>query len=828
MSDPVKQRIRTELLSTLGSSSTEVRRTVALVIAKLAAIEIPRNAWPDLIPTLLNNSAAGAGPAGTRHATLETLGYVCEELGNFEEDFLATEQVNSILTAVVSGMRPEETDMELRMAATTALVNAVEFANSNFSNEAERNYIMQMICHGTQAADPRVRRASWECLVSIVSCYYHTLPSYMPDIFTLTQTAVRSDEEEVVLQALEFWSTVAEVEVDRANIAAEAGSSFSSTVADQTATDVVNHSFIRTALPQLVPLLLEQLTKQEESADSDDGTWNPALAAGTALGLAALAVNDPIVELVMPFVQEHIQRNGTEEDWRSREAATFAFGSILEGPSGATLGNLARSGLGFLLSALKDRNPQVRNTTAWTLGRIFECVAREQISPPLLDAQSVAPVIGALLEAIRDEAHIAEKVCYAISQLAAVFKDSEGASPLSPYFESIVGALLETAARPVEAGDAIRLQMQAFEAVNEVVRASSVEASALVVRLLPVGVGKLMEATANPPPPQPEAAERLAEVQGLLCGVLQVAMQKLNEDGEATRELAAQHADAVMQALLRVLTWRPASVHEEALLAVGALAFTVGREFTKYLDAFFPVLEKGLQQYQEWQTCQFCVTAIGDLCRSVEGQIFPYCDRLMTLLLHNLQNNEVHRSIKPQILSAFGDIAMAVGDRFEIYLAHVLQMLQSAALMCVEQAAAAARDEDEDAADYVNSLRQGIFEAWQGMFNGLSKPRVDQFLSQSAPSLIQFIESVALDEANKDSSVCRSAATLLGDMASTLSGVGALFLQKPFIRPFLQRCMHEGGSTAENARWALHAVMSAEAAGQQGHLPHAAHVHVEQ
>ena len=115
MSDPVKQRIRTELLSTLGSSSTEVRRTVALVIAKLAAIEIPRNAWPDLIPTLLNNSAAGAGPAGTRHATLETLGYVCEELGNFEEDFLATEQVNSILTAVVSGMRPEETDMELRI-----------------------------------------------------------------------------------------------------------------------------------------------------------------------------------------------------------------------------------------------------------------------------------------------------------------------------------------------------------------------------------------------------------------------------------------------------------------------------------------------------------------------------------------------------------------------------------------------------------------------------------------------------------------------------------------------------------------------------------------
>lgn len=35
-------------------------------------------------------------------------------------------------------------------------------------------------------------------------------------------------------------------------------------------------------------------------------------------------------------------------------------------------------------------------------------------------------------------------------------------------------------------------------------------------------------------------------------------------------------------------------------------------------------------------------------------------------LLTNLQSSEVHRNIKPQILSAFGDIALAIGDRFEV------------------------------------------------------------------------------------------------------------------------------------------------------------------
>jgi hypothetical protein len=42
------------------------------------------------------------------------------------------------------------------------------------------------------------------------------------------------------------------------------------------------------------------------------------------------------------------------------------------------------------------------------------------------------------------------------------------------------------------------------------------------------------------------------------------------------------------------------------------------------------------------------------------------------------QSDAVHRNIKPQILSAFGDLALAIGDKYEIYLPHVLQMLTSA------------------------------------------------------------------------------------------------------------------------------------------------------
>ena len=43
-----------------------------------------------------------------------------------------------------------------------------------------------------------------------------------------------------------------------------------------------------------------------------------------------------------------------------------------------------------------------------------------------------------------DRSHRMAQVCYALSQLAAGFKDSEAASPLSPYFKDIIQALLET------------------------------------------------------------------------------------------------------------------------------------------------------------------------------------------------------------------------------------------------------------------------------------------------------------------------------------------------------------------------------------------------
>ena len=79
---------------------------------------------------------------------------------------------------------------------------------------------------------------------------------------------------------------------------------------------------------------------------------------------------------------------------------------------------------------------------------------------------------------------------------------------------------------------------------------------------------------------------------------------------------------------------------------------------------------------------------IGDICRAISKQILPHCDELMYLLLEDLANESVHRSVKPHILSVFGDIALAVGTDFTKYLDVILKTLQQASQANVDKVCA--------------------------------------------------------------------------------------------------------------------------------------------
>ena len=163
------------------------------------------------MPTLVTN--VGEGELNLKQASLTTIGYICESDDSVLRESLV-QHSNAILTAVVAGARKEEDSLDVRNAAITALSDCLEFVRTNFENEGERNYIMQVVCEATQSGDSRIEAGAYGCLNRIMGLYYDKMKFYMEKaLYGLTIVGMKNEEEDVAKLAVEFWCTVCEEEI---------------------------------------------------------------------------------------------------------------------------------------------------------------------------------------------------------------------------------------------------------------------------------------------------------------------------------------------------------------------------------------------------------------------------------------------------------------------------------------------------------------------------------------------------------------------------------------------------------------------------------------
>lgn len=148
------------------------------------------------------------------------------------------------------------------------------------------------------------------------------------------------------------------------------------------------------------------------------------------LMLLATCCEDDVVPHVLPFIKENIKH----PDWRYRDASVMAFGSILEGPelnqlkplviqvrrsSGSPGLSVAQiplcskrrpllpQAMPTLIELMKDPSVVVRDTTAWTVGRICELLPEAAINEVYL-----APLLQCLIEGLGAEPRVASNVCW--------------------------------------------------------------------------------------------------------------------------------------------------------------------------------------------------------------------------------------------------------------------------------------------------------------------------------------------------------------------------------------------------------------------------------
>ncbi|KAJ2975682.1 hypothetical protein NQ176_g5387 [Zarea fungicola] len=757
----------------------------AQVISSIAAIELPRSEWAELMPSLVKNISEGADHQ--KQASLTTIGYICESQDQ-ELRLSLGQHSNAILTAVVQGARKEEANLEVRLAAITALSDSLEFVHNNFKHEGERNYIMQVICEATQAPDSRIQQGAFGCLNRIMALYYENMRFYMEKaLFGLTILGMKSEDEDVAKLAVEFWSTVCEEEISIEDDNAQVETS------DQARPF---YNFARVAANEVIPVLLQLLTKQDEDATDDE--YNLSRAAYQCLQLYAQAVGATIIAPVLQFVEGNIR----SDDWHNRDAAVSAFGAIMEGPDEKVLDPIVKQALPILITMMDDQSLQVRDSTAYALGRVTEACS-EAIDPQ----QHLPTLIESLFKGLLSSAKMAPSCCWALMNLAERFAGDFGvaSNAITPHFNNAVHSLLEITSRQ-DAESSVRTA--AYEVLNVFVQNSATESMQATASLSDIIIKRLEETV--PLQQQVVSVEdkiTLEEMQNSLCTVLQAIVTRLE------KEIIPQ-GDRIMQALLQILSTASSksSVPEAVFAVISALSTAMEEDFVKYMEAFSPFLYNALANQEEASLCSMAIGLVSDITRSLGQQSQPYCDNFMNYLLNNLRSQTLGNQFKPAILQCFGDIAAAITGHFETYLSVVAQVLEQAATV------SATPENSYEMFDYVISLREGIMDAWGGIIGAMKSSEKTQALQQFVPAIFQLLGLIASDS-TKSEGLLRSCMGVIGDLAEAYPNgelidafrqnwVTTMIKETKTNRDFSPR-------TIETARWAREQVKRQLAAGGQ-------------
>ncbi|KAF7975253.1 hypothetical protein HWV62_10120 [Athelia sp. TMB] len=559
--------------------------------------------------------------------------------------------------------------------------------------------------------------------------------------------------------------------------------------------------FAKIALPEIVPVLLQLLTRQEEDADEDE--WTIAMSAGTCLNHLAQAVTDAIVPAVIPFIEGNIKST----DWHDREAAVMTFGSILDGPDPTVLSPLVNQALPLLIDMMTDSNLHVKDTTAWTLGRICDllitCIRADD---------HLHPLITAVVNGLQDNPRIVANCCWALmnlaDQLGTYYEDDAEAAqsgPLSPYYEGVVQALLRVTETTSNENN---FRTSAYEAITSYVNHATPD-------VIPVVEGTIVTIL--------QRMEHLLSVQNQILGVddrnnwneLQsnfcgVAIGVIRRLGNGIQPLA----DRIMTLILQLIqaAGKTSTVLEDAFLVVGSLAAALEANFSPYIQAFLPFLYPALQSHEDTQLCTVAVGIIGDISRALGEQSAQYSNNFMNLLLENLQSEVLNRNVKISILTCFGDIALAIGPAFEPYLDTTMGVLRQAG-------AVQPNPLDFDLVDYVAQLREGILEAYTGITTGFKNTDKEkgrnitpanpihrvQLLLPHVQSILELIQRCLTDD-ERTESMAKSAFGLLGDLADSFPNgqIKQLLLQE-WITSELRNRRGMTSEVKKTMRWAKEA-----------------------
>ncbi|CAL9682276.1 unnamed protein product [Knipowitschia caucasica] len=439
----VSDFIKSECLQSIGDSSALIRATVGILITTIASKGELQN-WPELLPKLCSH--LDSEDYNTCEGAFGALQKICEDSAEILDSDMLDRPLNILIPKFLQFFRHSSPKIRSHAIAcvnqfiicrTQALMLHIDpFIENLFALAADE--------------EPEVRKNVCRALVMLLEVRLDRLLPHMHNIIEYMLQRTRDPDENVALEACEFWLTLAEQPVCKDVLCGHLsqltpvlvnGMKYSEIDIILLKGDIEEDEAIPDNEQDIRPRFHRSRTVAQrhdgEGVDDDDddedelddtiSDWNLRKCSAAALDVLANVFRDELLVHLLPLLKELIFHS----DWIVRESGILVLGAIAEGCMQGMIPYLPEL-IPHLIQFLSDKKALVRSITCWTLSRYAHWVVSQ---PP---DTYLKPLMTELLQRILDSnKRVQEAACSAFATL-----EEEACTELVPYLSFILDTLV--------------------------------------------------------------------------------------------------------------------------------------------------------------------------------------------------------------------------------------------------------------------------------------------------------------------------------------------------------------------------------------------------
>jgi importin subunit beta-1 len=647
----IRENMKNQIINSLSDSEEKVYNLAGASLGYIARIEMNLGLFLDFFGVMEHYVMDDTKAAGV----LEAVSTCCLTLSE-ETAFNFDSYLISIFNILIGNLEKKTGSLVAKEASLKSLINSFRTLTKLFERDEFINIFLNGIAR-TASSNPELTSKALICLNRFVFLNYKLLKNRLHDIINYINNFWDIENEEILVQVVEFWTILAETKEE---------------------------TFTTENMNMLLPHILRLMKKNEDYIEQ---SWNAHKA--SAYYLETITETYKTAILFNSYVFGFIEQELNSGDIARIDIGAITLGSVVTRGCDQQIVNFVK----ILITNM--RNQQAEESCMWALAKICETNFFAVIEHLSLLISQACEIIIAKHTTSTNASWMLHSIFLSLNKIkenklhssrlpieTQVKLRGYATEQIRNHFTYVLQILVSATENAKLEDSALRVAL--FSALSELVRYTEIEQYGILDDFIKYCIKKIEDCVIAMHKSSTNYMPIIEDVLSNYIILSEVVAAKRQKDSAAI----------LFPCYIGVLKTKPSSAIGEVYIAITSNM----NDFIPCLDKFVPFIARDLGCTDSF-ILKSTINLIGCMANCIQTNFFHLSTQLIPLLIQNLSSKNVSKEVKTQILSVFGDIALALGVNFEQYL--------DMSMMIFLQIISLERTSDEQ---YIDDLRYNIVQ----------------------------------------------------------------------------------------------------------------------